>query len=52
MLKILDSMNKKGVRISLKKIEILSEEINHDLENYKNAIKSITKKDFNLESKK
>ena len=52
MLKILDSMNKKGVRISLKKIEILSEEINHELENYKNAIKSITKKDFNLNSPK
>ena len=52
MLKILDSMNKKGVRISLKKIEILSEEINHELENYKNSIKSITKKDFNLNSPK
>ena len=52
MLKILDSMNKKGVRISLKKIEILSEEINYELENYKNAIKSITKKDFNLNSPK
>ena len=44
--------SKKGVRISLKKIEILSEEINHELENYKNAIKSITKKDFNLNSPK
>ena len=52
MLKILDSMNKKGVRISLNKIEILSEEINHELENYKNVIKSITKKDFNLNSPK
>ncbi len=52
MLKILDSMNKKGVKISLKKIEVLSEEINLELENYKNGIKSITKKDFNLNSPK
>ena len=52
MLQILSSMNKKGVKISLKKIENLSDEINRELNIYKKNIKSITKKDFNLNSPK
>ncbi len=52
MLKILSSMNKKGVKVSLKKIDKLSDEINVDLNIYKKNIKSITKKDFNLNSPK
>ncbi len=52
MLQILSSMNKKGVKVSLKKIDKLSDEINIDLNIYKKNIKSITKKDFNLNSPK
>ena len=52
MLQILSSMNKKGVKVSLKKIDKLSDEINVDLNIYKKNIKSITKKDFNLNSPK
>ena len=52
MLEILGSMHKKGVKISPKRIEKLSTEINEELETYKKEIKSITKKDFNLNSPK
>ncbi len=52
LLAILDSMNKKGVRVSKSKIETLSLEINNELDLFDKEIKKITKKDFNLNSPK
>jgi len=52
LLAILDSMNKKGVKVSKSKIEILSKEINGELDLFDKKIKKITNKDFNLNSPK
>ena len=52
LLAILDSMNKKGVKVSKSKIEILSKEINSELDLLDKEIKKITNKDFNLNSPK
>ena len=52
LLSILDSMNKKGVKVSKNKIETLSKEINYELDLLDKEIKKITKKDFNLNSPK
>ena len=52
LLAILDSMNKKGVKLSKSKIEILSKEINSELDLFDKEIKKITNKDFNLNSPK
>ena len=52
LLAILDSMNKKGVKVSKSKIETLSKEINSELDIFDKEIKKITKKDFNLNSPK
>ena len=52
LLSILDSMNKKGVKLSKSKIEILSKEINCELDLFDKEIKKITNKDFNLNSPK
>ncbi|MFL2693969.1 MAG: DNA polymerase [Candidatus Actinomarina sp.] len=52
LLPILDSMNKKGVKVSKSKIETLSKEINSELDIFDKEIKKITKKDFNLNSPK
>jgi len=52
LLSILDSMNKKGVKLSKSKIEILSKEINSELDLFDKEIKKITNKDFNLNSPK
>jgi len=52
LIEILDSMNKKGVKISKSKIEKLSKEINIELDLFNKQIKKITAKDFNLNSPK
>jgi len=52
LLTILDSMNKKGVKLSKSKIEKLSKEINEELDLFDKEIKKITNKDFNLNSPK
>ena len=52
LLEILDSMNKKGVKISKSKIDTLSKEINKELDLFDKKIKKITNKDFNLNSPK
>ncbi|MFL2647957.1 MAG: DNA polymerase I [Candidatus Actinomarinales bacterium] len=52
LLAILDSMNKKGVKVSKGKIDKLSKEINSQLDLFDKEIKKITKKDFNLNSPK
>ena len=49
-LEILNSMNKKGVKVSKSKIEKLSKEINKELDLFDREIKKITNKDFNLNS--
>ena len=51
-LEILNSMNKKGVKVSKSKIEKLSKEINKELDLFDREIKKITNKDFNLNSPK
>jgi len=51
-LEILNSMNKKGVKVSKSKIEKLSKEINKELDLFDSEIKKITNKDFNLNSPK
>ena len=51
-LEILNSMNKKGVKVSKSKIEKLSKEINKELDLFDREIKKITNKDFNLNSQK
>lgn len=52
LIEILDSMSKKGVKISKNRIEKLSKEINIELSLFNKNIKKITKKDFNLNSPK
>ena len=52
LLSILDSMSKKGVKVSKTKIETLSKEINNELDLLDKEIKKITNKDFNLNSPK
>ncbi len=52
LLSILDSMSKKGVKVSKTKIEKLSKEINNELDLLDKEIKKITNKDFNLNSPK
>ena len=52
LLTILDSMSKKGVKVSKNKLEKLSKEINTELDLFDREIKKITKKDFNLNSPK
>ena len=52
LLEILDSMNKKGVKVSKSKIDILAKEINKELDLFDKKIKKITNKDFNLNSPK
>ncbi len=52
LLEILNSMNKKGVKVSKTNIDKLSKEINKKLDLFDMEIKKITNKDFNLNSPK
>ena len=49
---VLNSMQKKGVKVSNNKIEKLSKFINQEIQNYKQKIHDITQQDFNLNSPK
>ena len=49
---VLNSMQKKGVKVSNKKIEKLSKFINQEIQNHKQKIHDITQQDFNLNSPK
>lgn len=49
---VLNSMHKKGVKVSNSKIEKLSKFINQEIQNYKQKIQDITQQEFNLNSPK